>query len=238
MSYSSYSSYVSMGEIQEKADRQILKLRKKNPNLSPVILEGRSLATSWWGNAWNYNMESYADFSNRLGRGKGYVKNHAVLDLQISKGHVEALVQGTRAKPYAVSIAISAIDDAHWHSIVDFCNHKIDSLESLIDGKFPRELESLFKDPKYGLFPKPREIHFDCTCPDYASMCKHVAAVFYGIGARLDVDPLLFFVLRGIDYESLIKKTIESKVENMLKNVDKKSERAIDLNDVHEIFGI
>lgn len=234
----SYPAYVSMSEVREKADRQIAKLRKKNPNLSPVIIEGSSLATSWWGKAWNSNMESYADFYNRIGRGKSYAKNHAVLDLQITSGHVEALVQGTRAKPYSITISIARLDDAHWKSVVELCNHKIESIESLIEGKFPKELESLFRDQQYGLFPKPKEISFDCSCPDYAVMCKHVAAVFYGIGARLDIDPLLFFVLRGIDHEALIKKSIESKLENMLKNANKKSKRAIDLKKVHELFGI
>jgi uncharacterized Zn finger protein len=108
----------------------------------------------------------------------------------------------------------------------------------LIEGKFPHDLEALFTEKKYGLFPTPKEIHFDCSCPDWASMCKHVAAVLYGIGARLDVNPMLFFELRALDGQELVRKSMEKKLASMMKNVGKKSRREIAEKDIAHIFGM
>lgn len=236
--YGGFAPYVSVAEKIAKADKQIAKLRKKNPNLAPVLIEGRTIAASWWGKAWNANLESYADYANRIDRGKAYVRNHAVLDLQISPGEVNALVQGSASKPYAVCIDIDTLSKTRWQNIAKLCNRRISSLEELIAGKFPKELEALFTDRAYGLFPSPKEIHFICTCPDYAVMCKHVAAVLYGIGARLDDDPLLLFVLRHVDTEDLIRRSAQSRLEAMLKNSGKKTNRVIAKEDIPDIFGI
>jgi uncharacterized Zn finger protein len=122
--------------------------------------------------------------------------------------------------------------------VTQLCNNRIASLESLIDGKFPEELKVLFTERKYGLFPSPREIKFSCSCPDWAYMCKHVASVLYGIGSRLDKDPMLFFELRDMDGSSLVRKTMEKRLDNMLKNASEKSSRAIDEKDVSDIFGL
>lgn len=238
MAYGGYPKYESAAEKKEKANKSLAKLKKKNPNIEPIIIEGRTLAKSWWGKAWNLNLESYADYENRINRGKSYVRNNMVLDLKISKGEVLAKVQGSRAKPYDVEIAIDALNNDKWKQIISLCNNRIDSLEQLIEGKFPKELEVLFKEKKYGLFPAPKEIHFDCSCPDWASMCKHVAAVLYGIGTRLDTDPRLFFELRDINSNELIKESVERKLESMLKNAGKKSKREIPQKDIRDIFGI
>lgn len=236
MSYDGFPEYVSVAEKKAKAAKSLEKLKKKNPNLEPVIIEGRTLAKSWWGKAWNLNLESYADYSNRIERGKSYVRNNAVLDLKIEKGRVMAKVQGTRAKPYDVEILIDTLESDKWLEILTLCNHRIDTLEQLIEGKFPKQLEILFTDKKYSMFPSPKEIHFDCSCPDWAYMCKHVAAVLYGIGARFDQNPMLFFELRGIDGQVLIRKSVEQKVEGMLKNAGKKSQREIRAEDVNKVF--
>ena len=228
----------SAAEKKAKANKALEKLKKKNPSIEPVIIEGRSLVKNWWGKAWNLNLESYADYSNRIARGKSYVRNNAVLDLKISKGRVIGKVKGSRAKPYDVLIEIDALNDEKWKQVTELCNHRIDSLEQLIDGKFPKELEVLFTDKKYGMFPSPKEIHFDCSCPDWANMCKHVAAVLYGIGARLDSNPMLFFELRDLDWQDLIRKSMEQKLESMLKNAGKKSEREIAAKDISDIFGV
>jgi len=233
-----FPRYVSVAEKKAKAEKSLQKLRKKNPDLEPVILEGRTLARSWWGKAWNQNLESYADYSNRIARGKSYVRSNAVLDLKITKGRVIAKVQGSRAKPYDTEIRIDTLDSTKWREISELCNRKIDTLEQLIEGKFPRELELLFTEKRYALFPSPKEIHFNCSCPDYAYMCKHVAAVLYGIGARLDQNPLLFFELRDIDGRELIRKSMEQRLENMLKNAGKKSKREIAAKDISNIFGL
>lgn len=238
MGYGGFSKNVTAAEKKEKANKSIAKLKKKDPSIEPIIIEGRTLAISWWGKAWNLNLESYADYENRIARGKSYVRNNMVLDLRINKGRVMAKVQGSRAKPYDVEILIDALSDEKWEYVTSLCNHKIDSLEQLIEGKFPKELDVLFKEKKYGIFPSPKEIHFNCSCPDWASMCKHVAAVLYGIGARLDSNPMLFFELRDINSQELVKKSVEQKLESMLKNASKKSKREIAEKDISDIFGL
>ncbi|MBP7222914.1 MAG: hypothetical protein KBA50_06650 [Sedimentibacter sp.] len=238
MGYGGFPKYVSAAENKEKANKSLAKLKKKNPDIEPIIIEGRTLAKSWWGKSWNLNLESYADYTNRIDRGKSYVRNNMVLDLKITKGKVLAKVQGKRAKPYDVEVSIDALSSEKWGHIISLCNNRIDSLEQLIEGKFPKELEVLFKEKKYGLFPSPKEIHFDCSCPDWASMCKHVAATLYGIGTRLDSNPMLFFELRDIDSKELVRKSVEQKLESMLKNAGKKSNREIAESDITEIFGL
>ncbi len=238
MSYYGFAPYVSVAEKKEKSLKALAKLKAKNKELQPITIEGRTLAKSWWGKAWNQNLESYADYSNRISRGRSYVRNNAVLDLKITKGEVKAIVQGSSSKPYTITVQIDKLSKEKWNKVIALCNHRIDTLEQLVAGSFPKELEVLFKERKYGLFPSPKEIHFDCSCPDWASMCKHVAAVLYGIGARLDTNPMLFFELRDIDSTELVKKSMEKKLDNMLKNADKKSERKIAEKDVFDLFGI
>ena len=238
MSYYGYPKYTSAAEKKAKAAKATEKLRKKNKDIEPVIIDGHTIAKTWWGKAWNKNLESYADYSNRIERGKSYVCSNAVLDLKITKGHVQAIVQGSKAKPYDVQIRIDTLHDKKWVQVTELCNHRIDSLEQLLAGKFPKELEILFTEKSYGLFPAPKEIHFSCTCPDWASMCKHVAAVLYGVGARLDINPMLFFDLRAIDSQELVKKSMEKKLNSMLQNAGKKSKREIAPEDVLDIFGL
>jgi uncharacterized Zn finger protein len=233
-----FPKYVTAAEKKAKAAKSLEKLKKKNPDLEPVMIEGRTIASSWWGKAWNLNLESYADFRNRISRGKSYVRSGAVLDLKISMGCIEAKVQGSRSKPYEVLIRIDPLSDEKWLQITNLCNHRIDSLEQLVEGKFPKTLEVLFKEKQYGMFPTPKEIHFDCSCPDWASMCKHVAAVLYGVGARLDQNPMLFFELRNLDGQELVRKSMESKLESMLMNAGKKSEREIPSEDLEDLFGL
>jgi uncharacterized Zn finger protein len=220
------------------AERSLNKLKKKDPNIQPIVIEGRTLVKSWWGKEWNNNMESYADFRNRISRGRSYVRNGAVIDLKIGKGKVTALVQGTSSKPYKVTVQIDELDRTKWENLTKVCNHQVASLEELMEGKFPKALELLFREKKYGLFPNPKEIHFDCSCPDWAYMCKHVAAVLYGIGTKLDLNPLLFFELRGVDTAELLRKSMESKIDSMLKNAGKKSSREIAVEEIFDTFGI
>ena len=215
----------------------IEKMRKKNPDLQPIIIEGK-LAKTWWAQAWNKNLESYADYSNRIGRGRSYVRGNNVLDLSIAPGEVYALVQGSRKKPYEVSIEINSLSKSKWDSIVKQCSHKIGNLEELASGKFPKEFDELFQDRTAGLFPSPKEIHFECSCPDWASMCKHVAATLYGIGARFDNDPTLFFLLRDIDFSELLKKSVDEKMNSMLKNANNITERVISDKDTYDLFGV
>jgi uncharacterized Zn finger protein len=238
MGYWDYPRYVSVDEKKAKAEKKLEQLKKKMPDIAPVVLEGNALARTWWGKSWNKNLERYADYSNRIGRGKSYVRHGAVLDLKIEGGKVTALVQGTRAKPYEVVIRIQPVKKTNWDLIRKQCQGELRSLPDLLAGKFPKTLGDIFLAEGKGLFPTPKEISFDCSCPDWASMCKHVAATLYGIGARLDEDPLLFFTMRQTNTEELVAQAVQEKTGDLLARADKKSSRVIDDADLSGLFGI
>ena len=224
-------------ELKENAKATAQKAAKKGKELHPVIITGRQITKSWWGNAWCSNLERYADFDNRLPRGKRYVKTGSVIDLDIAKGKILARVQGTRITPYKVEIRISPLSEQQIQTITDKCGKKVDNLSKLVSGDFPEELKEGFIG-QGGLFPSPKEISFNCSCPDWALMCKHVAAVLYGVGARLDEDPLLFFTLRGIDTNRFVDVVIANRTEMMLANVNKPSKRILSDTSLSDIFGV
>ena len=238
MSYWGYPRYVSVEEKRAKAAKKLKQLKKKNPAIKPIIIEGSTIARTWWGKSWNHNLERYADYSNRIGRGRSYVRHGAVLDLQISPGQVESLVQGTRSKPYTVIISIKGINKKIWQNIKAACADKLDSLPELLAGKFPKALGEIFTAQGQGLFPSPEEIEFNCSCPDWAYMCKHVAATLYGIGARLDDSPSLFFKLRKVNVDDLIQQTITDQSYKLLKTAEKTTAKMIAESDLSGMFGI
>jgi len=237
MSYG-YGKYISVAEKKDKAIKSFNKLKKKNPDIEPIIIKGRKLARTWWGEAWNNNLESYSDYSNRLPRGRNYVRHRAILDLKIYPKKITGIVQGSRSKPYQVEIDIVALAKSKWEKVSKFCEGKIESLEKLIEGKFPEELADIFTAQGEGLFPSPDEIDFNCSCPDYASMCKHIAAILYGVGSRLDEDPTLFFTLRDVNIDELISKAVNQKTDTLIKKSNKKSNRVIDEEDISAMFDI
>ncbi len=236
--YYSYPRYVSVGEKRAKARRKLEQLKEKHPGIRPVVIEGNTLVRTWWGKAWNGNLTKYADYSNRVGRGRSYVRHGAVLDLEISPGQVKAMVQGSRQSPYIVTMEIKPISKAIWTEIRAACEGQLASLQELLEGRFPKGLTELFTAKDSGLFPSPKEIEFKCSCPDWAYMCKHVAAVLYGIGTRLDEDPSLFFVLRKMKMDDLITQAVRDKSERLLKQAKKKTSRVIDDADLGDVFGI
>ncbi len=236
--WDSYPKYVSVAEKKAKAEKKLKQLQKKRPGIKPVILTGTALARTWWGKSWNRNLERYADYSNRIGRGRTYVRNGAVLDLQIAAGEVKALVQGSSSKPYEVKISIAAIGTSQWQAIKKQCDGRLKSLQDLLAGKFPKELSEIFLTEGKGLFPSPKEITFNCSCPDWASMCKHVAAALYGIGARIDEDPSLFFTLRNVRMEDLVVEAIQDKTAELIAKAKRKSTKAFDEADLSSLFGI
>jgi uncharacterized Zn finger protein len=239
MAYDSgFPEYIPVAEKRRQAQKSVEKLRKKNPDISPVIISGTKLTTTWWGKSWNKNLESYSDYSNRIGRGRSYVRHGAVLDLKMTEGKISALVQGSEAKPYQVTISIQSLSKDIWETLTNDCAGKIDSLQELIDGKFPKALSEMFTAKGKGLFPAPKEISLKCSCPDYATMCKHVAAVLYGIGTRLDDDPSLFFALRNVNIQDLISETISKKAQTLLEKSKTKSRRVIEDTDISGMFGI
>jgi uncharacterized Zn finger protein len=233
-----YPRYISVAEKKANAARKLKQLRKKDPAVQPIVLEGRAIAKTWWGKSWNLNLERYADYSNRIGRGRSYVRHGAVLDLQISAGQVKSLVQGSRTKPYSVTIKIKGITKAIWETMKAACAGKLDSLPELLHGKFPKALGEVFTAQGRGLFPSPQEISFDCSCPDWAYMCKHVAATLYGIGTRLDDDAGLFFKLRKVKIDDLIQQTLKDQSYKLLEKAEKMSSGRIAESDLSGMFGI
>lgn len=229
---------LSVEELQSKAEESAKKAMKKGRMMEPIIVHAkRGITETWWGNAWCDNLEQYADFSSRLDRGKRYVRTGTVIDLQIQKGKISARVQGRRKSPYKVEIHISPLQETQCQAIIAKCTHKVENLETLIQGQFPDDLKAIFTS-EGGFFPTPNEISFSCSCPDWALMCKHVAAVLYGIGVRMDENPFLFFTLRGIDVNRFIDVAVANKVEKMLEHAENTSPRIMDDEWSSELFGL
>jgi uncharacterized Zn finger protein len=196
---------VSMSERKLQALRKIEQLRKKGHAVSPVKIEGRAIATTFWGKAWCENLERYSDFANRLPRGRTYARNGSVIDLQIGPAEVKALVSGSSV--YQVEVKITPVGKTRWKSICKDCAGAIDSLVELLQGRLSERVMERICRENTGLFPSAKEIDFSCSCPDWAFMCKHVAAVLYGIGARLDRQPELLFRLHKLHENELIRST-------------------------------
>jgi len=204
MSWYSYGfkPYVSVAERRHKAQREMAKLAKKGKVIRPVQIEGRTIARTFWGKAWCENLESYMDYENRLPRGRTYVRNGSVVHLDIRPGEIEATVSGSAL--YQVKISIAAAAKARWKKLCHECAGGIGSLVELLQGRFSDQVMGILTRKETGLFPAPAEIKLKCSCPDWATMCKHVAAVLYGVGARLDHSPELLFTLRSVNHEELI----------------------------------
>src|SRR5215468_4190926 len=197
-----WGRYVPVAERRAKARREMDKLRKKGKNILPVSIDGRTIARSFWGKGWCDHLESFADYANRLPRGRTYVRNGSVCHLDIRPGRIEAVVSGSEL--YQVVIRIKALKAATWTSIKDQCAGHIGSMLELLQGKLSDQVMAIVTNRQHGLFPLPGEMALDCSCPDGADMCKHVAAVLYGVGSRLDSWPELLFLLRDVDAQELI----------------------------------
>ncbi len=232
--YDRWAPYVSVADRKENAAKKVAQLKKKGQDVSPVVLQGRTIANTFWGKAWCHHLESYSDYENRLPRGRSYVRNGSVIDLKIQKGQINAMVSGSSI--YNVDITIKAVHESKWKSLVKQCAGKIDSLIELLQGKFSKAVMEIITHKEQGLFPHPNEIKVDCSCPDYASMCKHVAAVLYGVGARLDSQPEHLFLLRQVDHIDLI--TEAAGTDKLTQSHRKQSKTALDESDLSSLFGI
>jgi len=230
--YGRFPEYRSVAEKKERNEKELVKLKKKYKSVSPVIIQGRSMVKNFWGKSWLKNIESYADYAYRLERGRSYVRHGAVLDLKINPGEIKALVCGT--SNYKVHITISEVSLHDWHGLIKECSGKINSLIELLQGKLSQHIMEIITQPNRGLFPKSQEIKFTCSCPDHAYMCKHVAAVLYGIGVRIDEFPEFLFVLRQVDHTELLVKATK---DVSLKSFVSASQDALD-GDLSNIFGV
>jgi uncharacterized Zn finger protein len=229
--FDAYPPYVPVAERRARAAREVAKRTKKGQVVSPVNITGKAIAATFWGKAWCTNLEGYSDFANRLPRGRSYVRNGSVVDLKIEKGKIKALVSGSEL--YEVEIKIAALPKQKWSALKAQCAGKIGTLVELLQGKLSKAVMETVTDREKGLFPKPKEIEMGCSCPDYAGMCKHVAATMYGVGNRLDSAPELLFTLRCVDHMELIEQAIPAAPLG-----GKSSAPAIATDDLGAIFGI
>ncbi len=231
--YFSWRPYVAVAEKRRRSELKLRKLKKKGQSVAPVRIEGRNIATSFWGQSWCANLERYSDYENRLPRGRSYVRNGSVLDLQIAEGEVVAMVSGSDL--YKVKATIAPVAARRWKAICRDCAGSIDSLVELLQGRLAKGVMDRVCREGDGLFPSPDEIKLSCSCPDWADMCKHVAAVLYGVGARLDQKPELLFVLRGVDENELLASAGQGRL--VPTNVPAGTQ-TLDENDVAALFGI
>ena len=224
--------YVTVAERRRRSAKKVAKMKKSGRDVSPVEIAGRKIATTFWGEAWCKNLEAYSDYSNRLPRGRTYVRNGSVIDLQIEAGHVRSLVSGTDL--YTVDIKIKPLAKKKWTEIKGQCAGQIDSLVELLQGSISKGVMEIVTRKGEGLFPSPRKITLSCSCPDWATMCKHVAATLYGVGARLDHEPELLFVLRGVDPTEMV----EAAVDQPPATGKPRRGRALKIDELSSVFGV
>jgi uncharacterized Zn finger protein len=224
---------VPVAEKRRQAERKLAKLKKQGQSIAPVTIEGRTIAKSFWGKSWCINLERYSDYENRVPRGRTYVRKGSVLDLQIAKGEVVAMVAGSAL--YKIKITIAPVTAARWKAICRDCAGTIDSLVELLQGRLAKGVMDRVCREGDGLFPSPKEIKLSCSCPDWADMCKHVAAALYGVGARLDEKPQLLFVLRGVDENELIASVGQ---DFSLTKAAPAAAKVLDDRDVAALFGL
>ena len=226
-----YPPYVSVSERKKKAEKVVAQMLKRGERVSPVRIDGRTIAKTFWGKAWCQHLESFSDYENRLPRGRTYARNGSVIHLKIDTGKIEALVQGSSL--YKIEIDVKRTDAKRWQAILDQCSGEIDSMIELLQGKLSSGVMKTITNKESGLFPKPADISLACSCPDWAGMCKHVAAVLYGVGARLDEEPELLFKLRHVNHLDLIN-------SSTLKVAGKttKSTQVVSDDELSDLFGI
>ena len=232
---SEWRPYVPVGQKLAKAAKQAAQAAKKQGREpSPVKLEGKKIATTFWGKAWCDNLAAYSDYANRLPRGVTYVRNGSVVDLVIKPRSVEAIVAGSVT--YKIKIEIDGLAKLAWKKIKQDCSASIDSLLDLLAGRFSDGVMQRLTQQKDGLFPSPREIKMKCSCPDSSYCCKHLAAVMYGIGARLDKQPELLFRLRDVDHQELVSQAVAE--GNLDKELTGAADSALAGEDLGAMFGI
>jgi len=156
-----------------------------------------AFAQSWWAKRWIAAVERLVD-RGRLTRGRSYARRGQVISIDEKKGGIVAKVQGSRRTPYKVSINITPLSDSQWEEVIDTLAEQAIFTAQLLAGEMPQEIEEAFTEAGASLFPETRgDLETDCSCPDWANPCKHIAAAHYILGERFDEDPFLIFRLRG-----------------------------------------
>jgi uncharacterized Zn finger protein len=165
--------------------------------------QGKFVQT-WWADRWIKALTPLMD-SARLSRGQSYARRGQALDIQVTPGKVNSRVQGSRPKPYKVNIQLQPLSDRQWETVLDALAEQAIFAAQLLNGEMPPDVEEVFQAVKVPLFPAKRgDFQTNCSCPDWANPCKHIAAVYYLLGERFDQDPFLLFELRGRSKEQVI----------------------------------
>ncbi len=196
-----YPKYTPVGVRRARAAVEMHELRERGVTVQPVEVRDRNIARSFWGRRWCEHLESFSDYANRLAGGRTYVLNGSVCHLAVEPGRIEAMVAGREL--YRVVVRIRQLERPAWKAIEARAG-QIGSVRELLQGRLSDRVMDIVAHRDTGLFPQPGEIELACDCPDRATMCKHAAAVLYGVGSRLDDSPELLFRLRGVDEAELI----------------------------------
>ncbi|MEA3301950.1 MAG: hypothetical protein U9Q75_01640 [Pseudomonadota bacterium] len=232
MSYYGWAPYVPVAKRRARAAREMKKLLNQGMKIEPIKTQGLKIARTFWGEAWCNHLEKFSDYQNRLPRGRTYVRNGSVCHLAISKGKIEAIVSGSQL--YKIDINITPLSTNAWKNVRQQCAGEIGSMLELLQGRLSDNVMKIVTDQEKGLFPKPGEIKLACNCPDWAEMCKHVAAVLYGVGARLDHQPELLFLLRNVDQEELVSEELNMQTAT----AGKGNRRRLAGTDLSSVFGV
>lgn len=211
-----WPAYVPVSKRLKQAVSHLKDLKRKGQKTNPVAITGKTIANTFWGKSWCENLEKYKDYANRLPRGRTYVRNGSVKDLQIIKGQVNAHVMGSSM--YKVTLDVKPFPEEKWNFLIQTCIGKINSPLALLKASCSKELLETLTETESGLFPFAQEITMHCSCPDNTGMCKHIAAVLYGVGTCLDTHPEWLFTLRSVNYLELLpegaKDTLVAKDRN------------------------
>jgi len=170
---------------------------------------------NWWADRWIKALRVLMD-SGRLSRGRSYARRGQVIEINVEPGHVSARVQGSRYRPYKVSIKLQPLSNRRWNKVFDALAEQAIFAAQLLSGEMPVDIEQVFDAVNVSLFPAARgDLKTDCSCPDWANPCKHIAAVYYLMGERFDQDPFLLFELRGRSKDEVIAALRERRVQGM-----------------------
>ncbi len=226
-----WGPYIPVAQRRQQAAAEISRRQRAGETLQPVVIAGRLMARTVWGRAWCDHLDGHGDYANRLPRGRSYARNGSVIDLAIDAGVVRAQVSGSSL--YRVEVKIDALASDAWAALCRDCAGGIDSLVELLKGQLAGGVLQRLCDRDRGMFPLPRQMHFRCSCPDGAAMCKHVAAALYGVGSRLDSAPELLFVLRQVDQGELVRQAAAAPVATSAA-----TSPGLGDDDLSELFGL
>jgi uncharacterized Zn finger protein len=221
----------------DRLERQLLRRKiedaaKNGENYVQLkVPPGNKLAHTFWGSAWCRHLEEHSHYPHRLPRGRNYLRQGHVYNLAIQPGLVTANVVGSAV--YDVRVTIQPLPGERWDALKAKCAGQVGSLLDLLAGKLGEGVMRTITEPEDGLFPRSREIRFICTCPDEADMCKHVAAVLYGVGVQLDSQPDLLFRLRSVDPTELLATGARDALETA-----PSADAALEGEDLAALFGI